>query len=129
VNTLRAPGARGARRRAGREAAGARSRRSVRPPGRRAVGRAAARAWDVGTEPRGRAAAGTGRGAAEEGARGARGQRRRGVGERRKKRKGREREEGAHHGDPNSGDQRLQNLGHHEEEREVGERGSCAREN
>jgi hypothetical protein len=40
-----------------------------------------------------------------------------GVGERRKKRKGREREEGTHHRDPNSGDQRLQNLGHHGEER------------
>jgi hypothetical protein len=36
-----------------------------------------------------------------------------------------EREEGAHHRDPNSGDQRLQNLEHHVEEREVGERGSC----
>jgi hypothetical protein len=40
----------------------------------------------------------------------------------------REREEGAHHGDPNSGDQCLQILGHHREEREVGERGS-ARDN
>jgi hypothetical protein len=40
-----------------------------------------------------------------------------------------ESEEGAHHGDPNSGDQRLQILGHHEEEREVGGRGSCAWEN
>jgi hypothetical protein len=32
-----------------------------------------------------------------------------------------EREEGAHHEDPNSTDQRLQILGHHGEEREVGE--------
>jgi hypothetical protein len=50
------------------------------------------------------------------------------VGERRKKRKGRERG-GAHHGDPNSGDQRLQILGHHDEESKVGDRRSCAREN
>jgi hypothetical protein len=41
----------------------------------------------------------------------------------------REREEGPHHGDPNSGNHRLQILGHHREEREVGERGSCAWEN
>jgi hypothetical protein len=46
------------------------------------------------------------------------------VGERRRKRKGREREEGAHHGDPNSGDHRLQNLGHHGE-RERWRRGGC----
>jgi hypothetical protein len=93
-------------------------------------------------EARNRRGVGTGRGAAGEAVRGAagggggpgrrrggpgvaRGQgRARGVGERRRKRKGREREEGAHHGDPNSGDQCLQNLGHHGEEREVGERGS-----
>jgi hypothetical protein len=48
-----------------------------------------------------------------------------GGGEEEEEEGGREEEEGAHHGDPNSGDQRLQNLGHHGEEREVGERGSC----
>jgi hypothetical protein len=34
----------------------------------------------------------------------------------------RERERGAHLGDPNSGDHRIQNLGHHEER----EGGCCA---
>jgi hypothetical protein len=42
----------------------------------------------------------------------------------------REREEGAHHRDPNSGDYRLQNLGHHGERgRGGGEREVAAREN
>jgi hypothetical protein len=40
----------------------------------------------------------------------------------------REKERGAHLGSK-SGDHRLQNLGHNGEEREMGERGSCAREN
>jgi hypothetical protein len=43
----------------------------------------------------------------------------------RKKRKGRERGEGSPRGSK-FGDQHLQNLGHHGEEREVGESGSCA---
>jgi hypothetical protein len=41
----------------------------------------------------------------------------------------REGEGEAHLGDPNSGDHRLQNLGHHgEREGEVGEGGYCTRE-
>jgi hypothetical protein len=48
----------------------------------------------------------------------------RGVGERRKKRKGRERGEGSSPRGSKSGDQCLQNLGHHGREREVGERDS-----
>jgi hypothetical protein len=48
-----------------------------------------------------------------------------GEGERRR---GRERE-GELTSGSKSGDHRLQNLGHNREEREMGERGSCAREN
>jgi hypothetical protein len=95
----------------------AEGRHGMRPRRTRGCGREAR-----GARPRRRA------GRAARGA-GAQGQGRApGVGERRKKREGREREEGAHHGDPNSGDQCLQILGHHREEREVGERGS-ARDN
>jgi hypothetical protein len=51
----------------------------------------------------------------------------RGVGERRTKRKEIERGGGSARGSK-SDDQRLQNLGHHGGEREVGERGSCCAE-
>jgi hypothetical protein len=47
-----------------------------------------------------------------------------GRGRRREREKERELTSGS-----KSGDHRLQNLGHHGGEREVGERGSCAREN
>jgi hypothetical protein len=51
----------------------------------------------------------------------------RGVGERRKKRKGREIEEGSSPRGSKSGDQHLQNLGHHREERERWEREGVVR--
>jgi hypothetical protein len=110
---------RGGRR--GRATIGARTRRGTsagaRPPGRgrEATGRAAARA---------RTRRGAGAGAA--GAAGAQGTcagEKEGEGEGKRERE-RELTSGS-----KSGDHHLQNLGHHGEEREMGERGSCAREN